>query len=90
MRLEPHRLVFVDETSVTTKMVRLRGQALSGERLHAAAPFGHWGMRTFIAGLCCGELTAPWVIDKAIDRAAFDAWIETSLPRRCRVATSSF
>jgi hypothetical protein len=24
MRLEPHRLVFIDETSVNTKMVRLR------------------------------------------------------------------
>jgi transposase len=79
MRLEPHRLVFVDETSVTTKMTRLRGRALCGERLHAHAPFGHWGTQTFIAGLRCSELTAPWVIDKAIDRAAFDAWVETQL-----------
>jgi transposase len=79
MRLAPHRLVFVDETSVTTKMVRLRGRSLRGERLYADAPFGHWGTQTFIAGLRCGELTAPWVIDKAIDRAAFDAWIETQL-----------
>ncbi|MCP4967955.1 MAG: hypothetical protein GY926_22310 [bacterium] len=51
MRLEPHRLVFIDETSTTTKMTRLRGRAPSGERLHAAAPFGHWGTQTFIAGL---------------------------------------
>ncbi len=79
MRLEPHRLVFVDETSVTTKMTRLRGRAQRGERLHAHAPFGHWGTQTFIAGLRCAELTAPWVIDKAIDRAAFDAWVETQL-----------
>jgi hypothetical protein len=79
MRLEPHRLVFVDETSVTTKMTRLRGRALCGERLHARAPFGHWGTQTFIAGLRCSELTAPWVIDKAIDRAAFDTWVETQL-----------
>lgn len=79
MRLEPHRLVFVDETSVTTKMTRLRGRAPRGERLHACAPFGHWGTQTFIAGLRCSALTAPWVIDKAIDRAAFDAWIETQL-----------
>ena len=79
MRLRAHRLVFVDETSVNTKMVRLRGRAPCGERLRANAPFGHWGTQTFIAGLRCNELTAPWVIDKAIDRAAFDAWVETQL-----------
>jgi hypothetical protein len=79
MRLEPHRLVFVDETSITTKMVRLRGRAPRGERLLADAPFGHWGTQTFIAGLRCCELIAPWVIDKAINRAAFDVWVETQL-----------
>jgi len=79
MQLEPHRLVFVDETSVTTKMTRLRGRTQCGERLRAHAPFGHWGTQTFIAGLRYNELIAPWVIDKAIDRAAFDVWIETQL-----------
>jgi transposase len=79
MRLQPHRLVFIDETSVNTKMVRLRGRALRGERLCADAPFGHLGTQTFIAGLRCNELTAPWVIDKAIGRASFDLWIKTQL-----------
>ena len=46
-----HRLVFLDETSVTTKMTRLRGRSRKGTRLHAKAPFGHWGTQTFIAGL---------------------------------------
>lgn len=79
MRLEPHRLVFVDETSVNTKMVRLRGRSLRGTRLPADAPFGHWGTQTFIAGLRCDGLTAPWVIEKPINRSAFDTWIETQL-----------
>ena len=43
------------------------------------APFGHWSTQTFIAGLRCGELTAPWIVDKAVDRAAFDLWVETQL-----------
>jgi hypothetical protein len=43
MQHQPHRLVFVDETSVNTKMVRLYGRSPRGERLHADAPFGHWG-----------------------------------------------
>lgn len=79
MRLQPHRLVFVDETAVTTKMVRLRGRCRRGERLHAAAPFGHWKTQTFIAGLRCHGLTAPWIVDKAMDRAAFDTWVATEL-----------
>ncbi|MET4689948.1 transposase [Sinorhizobium fredii] len=79
MRLEPHRLVFVDETSVNTKMVRLRGRSLRGTRLIADAPFGHWKTQTFIAGLRCHGITAPWVIEKAIKRPAFDTWVETQL-----------
>ena len=51
MRLEPHRLVFIDETAVTTKMARLRGRSVRGTRLEADAPFGHWRTQTFIAGL---------------------------------------
>lgn len=42
MRLEPHRLVFIDETGTTTKMTRSRGRCLKGQRLHSNAPFGHW------------------------------------------------
>lgn len=79
MRCEPNRLVFVDETAVTTKMVRLRGRSRRGTRLHAAAPFGHWGTQTFIAGLRCHGLTAPWIVEKAMDRVAFDIWVETQL-----------
>jgi len=30
MRLEPHRLVFLDETGTTTKMTRLRGRCPNG------------------------------------------------------------
>lgn len=79
MRNQPGRLVFIDETSVTTKMTRLRGRSLKGERLKAHAPFGHWGTQTFIAALRCDGLTAPWIIDKAMNRAAFDTYVETQL-----------
>lgn len=79
MRLEPERLVFIDETAVTTKMTRLRGRCRRGNRLNAAAPFGRWGTQTFIAGLRCEALTAPWVIPGAMDRIAFNTYVETQL-----------
>ena len=79
MREQVHRLVFLDETGTTTKMTRQRGRARIGARLRAKAPFGHWGTQTFIAGLRCDGMTAPWVIDKPMNRAIFDTYIETQL-----------
>src|SRR4051794_18930110 len=35
MRLQPARLVFIDETAVNTKMTRLRGRSRRGQRLRA-------------------------------------------------------
>lgn len=79
MRRQPSRLVFIDETAVTTKMTRPRGRARRGVRLKAQAPFGKWGTQTFIAGLRSDRLTAPFVIEGAIDRIAFNAYVETQL-----------
>ncbi len=66
MQQEPHRLVFLDETGASTKMTRLRGRSLKGQRLYARAPFGHWLTQTFIAGLRCHGLSAPFVVDGPI------------------------
>ena len=79
MRNEPHRLVFLDETSVKANMTRLRGRSAIGERLFGTTPFGRWKTQTFIAGLTCDALIAPWVIEGAMDRAAFDIYVETQL-----------
>lgn len=79
MRAEPARLIFVDETSVKTNMCRLRGRARRGERLKGQAPFGKWETQTFIAGLRCNQLIAPFLVEGAMDGEAFDVYIETQL-----------
>ena len=79
MRLEPERLVFIDETGTTTKMTRLRGRCPKGQRLLAKAPFGHWKTQTFVAGLRCGALTAPFVIDAPMNQCIFETYVETQL-----------
>jgi len=38
MREQPHRLVFLDETFVNTKMTRLRGRSRKGQRGGALRP----------------------------------------------------
>ena len=77
--LKARRLVFIDETSVTTKMVRHYGRCPRGERLVAKVPHGHWKTMTFIAGLRADGLTAPYVIDGAMDGPAFLAYVEQVL-----------
>jgi len=79
MRRQAHRLVFVDETGTNTKMTRLRGRCLKGRRLHSKAPFGHWKIQTFIAGLRRRGLTAPFVVDQPMNRRIFDAWVQSQL-----------
>lgn len=79
MRRKADRLVFIDETGTTTKMTRLRGRCLRGKRLKAKAPFGHWKTQTFIAGLRCDGLTAPFVIDQPMNRVIFETYVHTQL-----------
>jgi len=79
MKKRPERLVFIDETGTTTKMTRLRGRARRGHRLKMKAPFGHWGTQTFVAALRHDGLTAPWVINRPMNRQIFEAYVETQL-----------
>ncbi len=74
-----NKIVFIDETGINTKMARLRGRCQRGRRLVASIPHGHWKTLTFIAGLRCDGLVAPWVIDGAMDGDAFVQYIKTQL-----------
>ncbi len=73
------RLVFIDETSIKTNMVKTTGWAPRGQRLVDHAPFGHWRTQTFIAALRHDRLDAPWVIDGAMNAEMFDRYITTQL-----------
>ena len=60
-------------------MARLRGRCRRGERLLTAVPWGHWKTTTFVAGLRLSGLTAPMVLDGAMNGAAFRAYTEQFL-----------
>lgn len=72
--------MFVDETWVTTAMTRARGRAPRGQRLAASVPHGHWKTSTFLAALRQDAITAPCVVDGAINRECFRAYVEQVLP----------
>ncbi|WP_425278150.1 IS630 family transposase [Azotobacter salinestris] len=69
------KLIFVDETAAATNLARLRGWAPRGERCLAAIPHGHWKTTTFTAGLRVDGLTAPLVLDGAMNGPAFLAYV---------------
>jgi transposase len=77
--LDPGKLVFLDETWASTNLGRLYGRAPRGERLVEAVPHGHWQTTTFLAGLRLSGLTAPLVVDGALDGPLFRAYVEQQL-----------
>jgi len=76
---DPARLVFIDETCTNTAMVRLRGRAPRGERLVGYAPHGHWKTITFVGGLRQRGMTAPFVLEGAINGPMFLAYVKQCL-----------
>lgn len=77
--LDPERLIFIDESGLSTKMARLRGWAPKGQRCRAAIPHGHWKTITFVGGLTLKGFVAPMLLDGPMDGECFLAWVEQML-----------
>jgi transposase len=71
--------VFIDETWATTTMTRTHGRAPRGQRLVASVPHGHWKTSTFVAALRYDGITAPCVLDGAMNGEFFRAYVEQFL-----------
>lgn len=77
--VDPHRLVFIDETWVKTNMAPLRGWGRRGERLIGKAPHGRWRTLTFLAALRVERIDAPCIFDGPINGQKFLAYVERFL-----------
>lgn len=78
-RIDPSRLVFLDETWTKTNMSPLRGWAPRGQRLPAKVPHGRWKTMTFLAALRHDRVEAPWLIDGPINGDCFRIYVEKVL-----------
>jgi putative transposase len=78
-RIEPARLVFIDETWAKTNMTPRRGWGPRGRRLRAKAPQARWKTMTFLAALRHDRIDAPWLLDGPINGEAFRHYVETQL-----------
>jgi transposase len=77
--LDPAKLVFIDETSVNTSMVRLYGRCPCGARLVDHVPFGHWETMTFVSALRHDGMVAPMLIEGPMNGELFLAYVEQCL-----------
>lgn len=78
-RVDPSRLVFIDETWTKTNMAPLRGWAPRGMRLVTKVPHGHWNTTTFLAALRFDRIEAPWLLEGPIDGESFAIYVEQVL-----------
>jgi transposase len=60
-------------------MTRSHGRALRGERVLGRVPFGAWKTLTFVAALRCERMTAPMMINGAMNGVIFLAYLEQCL-----------
>ena len=78
-RIDPARLVFIDETWAKTNMTRSRGWAQRGKRLVDKVPHGRWKTTTFLAALRHDRLDAPCLFEGPINGERFLAYVEQVL-----------
>ena len=71
--------IFIDESGVTTDLLRRYGRSPRGVRLRDYTSCGHWQTHTLVAGLRVDGLGATAVFDGPIDNPAFLAYIEQVL-----------
>jgi hypothetical protein len=83
-------LVFLDETATPTSLTRLRARAPRGERAIGTVPRRRWQSVTLLASVSTRGMGAAMVLDGAINREAFEAYVEQTLLPTCSRGRSSF
>jgi transposase len=78
------RLIYLDESGVSTQMTRSYGRARGGQRVADAVPGGHWKMLTILGALNDQGMLAAMTIEAATDREVFLAFLEEVLCPKLR------
>lgn len=84
LEFDCERLVFVDETAVTTSMARRHGRSKRGQRLYASVPHGHRKTLTTVAAIRSDAFLAQQTVDGAMNTERFESWIASHLVPQLR------
>ena len=74
--IPPEKLVFLDESGVTTRMTRLYARAAGGARVHESAPEGNWKILTILGAMSTRGMIAAMTIEAATDTDIFLAYLD--------------
>jgi transposase len=77
--LPVERLVFLDESGVTTKMARTHARAPRGQRAYGSIPLGSWQRLTVLGALACDGLVATMSIEASTSTPVLLAYLEQVL-----------
>jgi transposase len=75
----PEDLVFLDETSAKTNLIRLYGRAPKGKRLVDKTPHNHWITSTYVCALRRDKVIAPSTFTGAMNVPRFMDYVEQCL-----------
>jgi transposase len=78
-RIDPSKLIFLDESGVTTEMTRRYGRALDGKRVGEGTPGGHWRTLTVLGAVRQSGWIATMAIESPTDGDVFLAYLEQVL-----------
>jgi transposase len=76
---DARQYVFIDESGITTDLLRRYGRSPRGTRLHDHTPCKHWETHTVIAALRVDRVDAAAVFDGPIDTDSFRAYVDQIL-----------
>lgn len=73
------RLKFIDETGVNLALTRRYGRAPTGRRVHDSVPENYGSNYTLLAALGLDGVSAPWLLEGALNGEAFLLWVRQVL-----------
>jgi len=73
------RLIFLDESGISTQMTRAWARAARGQRVTEAIPQRHWKILTMLGAISVRGLEAVMTVESATDGDVFLAYLEQVL-----------
>jgi transposase len=75
----PEKLIFLDESGVSTQMTRRFARGMKGARVHEGAPEGNWKILTILGAMSLRGMIATMTVEAATDTEIFLAYLDQVL-----------
>jgi transposase len=76
LTVDPKRLVFLDESGISTQMTRRFARACGGRRVHESTPEGNWKILTVLGAMSLDGMIATMTVEAATDAEIFLAFLD--------------